>query len=480
MFAQPLRSSSPEMLHGKYVASLFARGEQGGWYDPSDLSTLFQDAAGTIPVTGVEQPVGRVLDKSGRGNHATQTTTASRPVLSARVNLLTKTEQFDDASWSKFSAVVSTNSAVAPNGTLTADTFIPTSGIVFSAAGSAFVNSISVISQSITVAATTYKYRLCVKDAGYDMGQLRVSEATTLAGSNQAVTRISLLDGAVLTQGGTGNLTGVTATCTRTSDGWCDITLKFTSGSAQTLYFGLWVWNSTAVTSDGIKGLHLWGADLRVANESALIPSYQRVNTATDYDTQGFPLYLRFDGVDDWLVTPTVNFTATNKVTAFAGVRKFSDAAAGAIVELSATPTAADFTARFSVTAAAASLASYGLGMTTNSEASGTYQIRTLTYTAPITNVVSALFDSSFFSGPNRVIPRVNASAPGSIQVGFEQTGAVPTKFGSFPIFIGRRGGTTLPFNGRIYGLIVCGAQTDDLHLTNVERYLANKSGVLL
>lgn len=51
--------------------SLFENGEQGAWYDPSDLSTLFQDAAGTTPVTAVGQPVGRMLDKSGNGNHAT-------------------------------------------------------------------------------------------------------------------------------------------------------------------------------------------------------------------------------------------------------------------------------------------------------------------------------------------------------------------------------------------------------------------------
>lgn len=62
-------------------ASLFAAGEPGVWYDPSDLSTLYQDAAGTTPVTAVEQPVGRILDKSGRGNHATQATATSRPIL---------------------------------------------------------------------------------------------------------------------------------------------------------------------------------------------------------------------------------------------------------------------------------------------------------------------------------------------------------------------------------------------------------------
>lgn len=61
--------------------SLFAAGEQGVWYDPSDLSTLFQDSAGTTPVTAAGQPVGRMLDKSGCGNHATQTTDAARRIL---------------------------------------------------------------------------------------------------------------------------------------------------------------------------------------------------------------------------------------------------------------------------------------------------------------------------------------------------------------------------------------------------------------
>lgn len=61
--------------------SLFAAGEQGAWYDPSDLSTLYQDAAGTTPVTAVGQPVGLLKDKSGRGNHASQSTTTARPTL---------------------------------------------------------------------------------------------------------------------------------------------------------------------------------------------------------------------------------------------------------------------------------------------------------------------------------------------------------------------------------------------------------------
>ena len=60
--------------------SLFAASEVGAWYDPSDISTMFQDSAGTTPVTADGQPVGKILDKSGRGNHATQATAASRPL----------------------------------------------------------------------------------------------------------------------------------------------------------------------------------------------------------------------------------------------------------------------------------------------------------------------------------------------------------------------------------------------------------------
>ncbi|MEF3075159.1 hypothetical protein V2P20_08990 [Methylobacter sp. Wu1] len=49
---------------GFNIASIFANGEQGVWLEPWDLTTMFQDSAGTIPVTAVGQPVGLRLDKS--------------------------------------------------------------------------------------------------------------------------------------------------------------------------------------------------------------------------------------------------------------------------------------------------------------------------------------------------------------------------------------------------------------------------------
>lgn len=60
-------------------ANLFAASETGAWYDPSDITTLWQDTAGTTPVTATGQSVARIDDKSGNGNHATQATSGNRP-----------------------------------------------------------------------------------------------------------------------------------------------------------------------------------------------------------------------------------------------------------------------------------------------------------------------------------------------------------------------------------------------------------------
>lgn len=70
-------------------ASLTARvrfalsGRKAVMYDFTDLTTLYQDAAGTTPVTTTAQPIGLAFDRSGCGNHATQSTAGLRPLLRA-------------------------------------------------------------------------------------------------------------------------------------------------------------------------------------------------------------------------------------------------------------------------------------------------------------------------------------------------------------------------------------------------------------
>ena len=104
---------------------LFAGGKQGVWYDLSDKSTLFQDVAGTIPVTTDGDPVGTVLDKSDNNNHATQTVSAARPVYKdnpARLSL----DKVDDAIVINLpNGLVGTMTLASTTGTVTYGVDIP-------------------------------------------------------------------------------------------------------------------------------------------------------------------------------------------------------------------------------------------------------------------------------------------------------------------------------------------------------------------
>lgn len=66
-----------------YIKSLFANNEIGFAYDPNDLTTLYQDAAGTIPTALTMQPVAYIKDLSGSGNHAKQVDSSKRPLLNS-------------------------------------------------------------------------------------------------------------------------------------------------------------------------------------------------------------------------------------------------------------------------------------------------------------------------------------------------------------------------------------------------------------
>ena len=59
----------------------------GAYYDISDISTLYQDAAGTTPVTADGEPVGRVDDLSGNGFHIIQSTPGDRPIYKTNGSL---------------------------------------------------------------------------------------------------------------------------------------------------------------------------------------------------------------------------------------------------------------------------------------------------------------------------------------------------------------------------------------------------------
>lgn len=65
-------------LWSAYPDRIF-QAQAGLLLDPSRLASLYQDQAGSQPVTEAGQPVGLIRDQSGGGRHASQAISAARP-----------------------------------------------------------------------------------------------------------------------------------------------------------------------------------------------------------------------------------------------------------------------------------------------------------------------------------------------------------------------------------------------------------------
>ena len=263
------------------VARAIAAANNGLLFDPSDMSTMFQDAAGTIPVTAVEQPVGKILDKSGNGNHATQSVTASRPTLSARYNLLTKTEDFADAAWVKArggtgaAPAITSNHALAPDGTMTA------ARVIFARGSGATSSDYSVLFEQLALSANVnFNESIYVK---LNTGAASIAVYAALAGSG-VLLGTKIID---------------------ISNQWVRIDTSFITTSTGNHNISIGIAGSLIGTTQSADIL-IWHPQLNIGTTP--LP-YQRVNTATDYDTDPryFPKYLKFDGVDDYLNLPFMN-----------------------------------------------------------------------------------------------------------------------------------------------------------------------------
>lgn len=75
-----ITSAPLRVRNGWHPGWLFRDGAQGAWFDPSDLSSLWQDTAGGQSAEP-DQPVARLDDLSGNNNHMVQSTTGARPIL---------------------------------------------------------------------------------------------------------------------------------------------------------------------------------------------------------------------------------------------------------------------------------------------------------------------------------------------------------------------------------------------------------------
>jgi hypothetical protein len=184
--------------------------------------------------------------------------------------------------------------------------------------------------------------------------------------------------------------------------------------------------------------------------------------------------YLEFDGVDDFMVTPSINFTGTNKMSVFAGVRKLNDAISVAL-EISTNQTAnarAFVLATGPIPGPLGTLTGYIYRSRGNAAANANHAGQAATFSAPDTAVISGVSD---ISGDTSQIRRNGVA--GTTGTADQGTG----NYGNYPLYIGSRAGSQAAFNGHIYSMIVRGALTDGDNLTKTEAYVASKTaGVTL
>lgn len=418
---------------------LFSASEQGAWYDPSDMSTLFQDSAGTTPVTAVEQPVGRMLDKSGRGNHATQSTTTKRPVLSRRVNLLALTEAMTPTfvvgtgwtlgAFGNWATPTNLGAMLAPDGENTA------AGIRSVGAG-----GVSTSVQRVNVApGASIVFRVWVKKVeGEDQSGLAGLRLIFQTGNN----------GALVDPYAASVVIGESVT-----DAWQQFEIRYTTPATGVNQVEAGIWFASVAPA----AVAVWGASLTHAADAHL--PYQWVNTATDYDAdpEKFPAYLRFDGVDDALQTGNIDFTSTDKMTVLAGVQEFNTSI-GMIAESSAS--SSTFGRNFYVGAK-------DIGGTIRFRASGN---STASSARRVANGQIVLAGTADLSVPSATL-RINSVGSGNTLI----VGSTAAAFSNQPLYIGARAGTSLYFNGRLYSLIVRGAQSSLSQIEATELYIKQK-----
>lgn len=361
--------------------NLFINGEQGVWYDPSDFSTMFQDSAGTTPVTAVEQPVGLILDKSKR--------LALGSELVSPINFTTGwtssggTVTFNSASNYTASGVANVYQAfftVGKRYTITINSTFTSAGLILYNGTSA----VNLINQTTITSGSTYTYSFL----------------------------------ALATQ----------------------LNIRPTSAGTVTV---------NSITVKEVTGNH----------------AYQSTPASRPVLRQeaGGQYYLAFDGTDDSLATASIT-PGADKAQVFAGIRKTSDAALAIVAELSAT--IASNAGSFALTAPNSAAANYNFSSKGTTQTNNTVT----TYTSPLTSVLSGVAD---IAGASNLI-RVNG-----VQVGSVLTTQGTGNYLAYPIYIGRRGGTSNPFTGRIYSLILrfSAANLSDAQIASTETWVNGKTG---
>jgi hypothetical protein len=153
-----------------------------------------------------------------------------------------RSEEFDNASWSKLRSSILANQVIAPDGTLSADKLIANTD-----------NNTHAVFQTFSLTAATFTVSVYAKMGEYSGLGLFWTE-----GGNPTAT-FNLLTGTVSSVGA-----GVTATITPVGNGWyrCTYTkTNATTGGNPVIRVGQ-NGSTFTYTGDDYSGIYIWGAQL--------------------------------------------------------------------------------------------------------------------------------------------------------------------------------------------------------------------------
>ena len=389
--------------------------------------------------------------KSIAGNHRTQATSANRPTLSARYNLLTKTEDFSNAAWTAVgTSIATTNPITAPNGG-SAYLATQTTGYINSAAITVSTSVLYTATQYFYAGTATWIQFGIVDNILTNGGIAWFNIATGAIGSNVAL--------------GLGSApTAYSITPVSGFAGWYVISYTGLPYSTSARTF----WRAVATDGSSVSiaaTYYPFGADVRPANQATgLIPTYQRVDTSSVYDTVGFPQYLKYNGSNSSLSTASINFTATAQMGVFSGLRKISVITA-VWVELS--------------TSVSTNNGSFLIDPPDSADNTiGVYVKGTILLGLPITSstvispaTITSASQLAIATSGTTISNNLNGSLINS------STGSTGTgNFGNYPLYFGARAGTSFFFNGYEFQTIIVGKTLTATEISNTETYVNSKT----